>query len=534
MSCGCGGVKDPIDPVNEEQPFFPTYQLPNETIECYAARTQGDPQPDPETQKPIDKIATINIAADCQMKVNTTFKMTPESQLPVTWELELKDGDTVKTPDDLGLTFDQNSGLLSGTVNPEFEKKTINASMKAKKSDGSVVDEKVYTFVAKKCDPSDLKFIHPSPGSRTGDRFGNRFHPIKHVWKQHNGQDFCSHGKNDILASADGVVSFVGVKSGYGNCIIIDHKDASGKLLATTLYGHLAEFFVKDKGQQVAAGTPIGHEGMTGGATGPHLHFEIRLNGTTPVDPLLYINGTLKMNTADVKEADDPNSDPTTTTVQNKNKGLTKEEINAKTSCTPLENNPQGDAKDPTFKNEPGGKSPDTQAFHKSACRPPDPEGHPDKEAVKARVNAVIDKHPELDAEDRKALLNFLKIECTYDPYAANTKSSALGPYQMLNATAGQYYKKIGVEPTCENRCNVEYATEAEIAKYKEDLAVYNKYHATGKILGRVPPTNSHTAKYPSLSKGEFMYTIHHDGIGSVQRGNDLQGLGYFKTHAAY
>jgi murein DD-endopeptidase MepM/ murein hydrolase activator NlpD len=266
-------------------------QLPNETIECYAARASGEAQPDPESEKPKDKIETNNIAANCKMEVNTTFKMTPESTLPVSWELELKDGTVVITPSDLGLSFNNTTGELSGTVASSFEKKTITASLKAKKADNSIVDEKAFTFVAKKCDPNDLKFIHPDPGSRTGDLFGNRFHPIYKRWKMHKGQDFCSHGQNDIVAAADGIIKFAGVQNGYGNCIEIEHNDANGKLLATTFYAHLSIIHVHSG--QVAAGQVIGHEGSTGNVTGPHLHFEIRLNGTTPVDPLLYINGSL-------------------------------------------------------------------------------------------------------------------------------------------------------------------------------------------------------------------------------------------------
>jgi murein DD-endopeptidase MepM/ murein hydrolase activator NlpD len=70
--------------------------------------------------------------------------------------------------------------------------------------------------------------------------------------------------------------------SGYGNAIVVDH----GNGLAT-LYGHLSRFDVH-QGQRVGAGDTIGAVGNTGNSTGPHLHFEVRVNGT-PVDPLPYL-----------------------------------------------------------------------------------------------------------------------------------------------------------------------------------------------------------------------------------------------------
>jgi hypothetical protein len=525
MSCGCkGGAANPeIFEAIEELPTK-TFITPDETIECYMQRI-GPQEAAPAEPQPVDKIATNNISADCKMQVNTPFKMTPESQLPVEWELTLTDenGNQI-TPDSLGLTFDTSSGLLKGTVKDEFEKKSISAKMIAKK-DGNSVDERSYKFVPKKCDPTDLKFIHPDPKGTLTSKFGMRTHPVTGVQKMHKGIDISTGGKADILASADGEVAYVGSRSGYGNVVEIDHKDPSGKLLAKTRYAHLASQYVSN-GQQVAAGTPIGKEGNTGIGTGAHLHFEILMGGSTPVDPLLYINGSIKVDANDANE-DPGNPSGNSTTVENKDKGLTKEEIVAKSTCKPFD----GNAQDPTYKNNPGGKSPDVQSFaHKSQCRPEGPEGKPSKDEVIAKVNAQMDKHPELTEEDRKYILGLVKVESSYDPYAANSSSSSLGLFQFLDGTAKEYYGKAGIEPTCENRCNPTLATEAAIYKFHDDEKRYTEFKSKGTVLGKNPPDSAAT-KYNSMSKTEFLYSGYHDGWGNIQKGNDKQGYAVCKTH---
>jgi murein DD-endopeptidase MepM/ murein hydrolase activator NlpD len=82
-----------------------------------------------------------------------------------------------------------------------------------------------------------------------------------------------------IQASADGIVIYAGWYGGYGNAIIIDHSSG-----LSTLYAHCSAMYVSDR-QWIQRGQVIGAVGATGWATGPHLHFEIRVNGV-PVDPL--------------------------------------------------------------------------------------------------------------------------------------------------------------------------------------------------------------------------------------------------------
>jgi len=112
--------------------------------------------------------------------------------------------------------------------------------------------------------------------------FGNRMHPILKTVRLHAGVDLAAATGTPIVASRGGTVTFVGWMSGYGNTVIVFH----GGGLAT-LYAHMSAFSVED-GQYIAQGGRLGSVGMTGTATGPHLHFEVRTNGV-PQNPCGYI-----------------------------------------------------------------------------------------------------------------------------------------------------------------------------------------------------------------------------------------------------
>lgn len=113
--------------------------------------------------------------------------------------------------------------------------------------------------------------------------YGIRQHPILGVVKKHAGLDIGNtpYG-TPALAAADGVVSFAGVMSGYGNCVMINHGNG-----VTTLYAH-GQKILTELGATVKQGDIIMEIGATGRATGPHLHFEVRINGST-VNPLTYL-----------------------------------------------------------------------------------------------------------------------------------------------------------------------------------------------------------------------------------------------------
>jgi murein DD-endopeptidase MepM/ murein hydrolase activator NlpD len=115
----------------------------------------------------------------------------------------------------------------------------------------------------------------PLEVSRVSSGFSEeRFHPTLNTWTSHKGVDFVAPLGTNIKATADGVVDFVGVQSGYGNVVILRHHNKY-----TTLYAHMADFAPDLKvGTPVQQGEVIGTVGMTGLTTGPHVHFEFRID----------------------------------------------------------------------------------------------------------------------------------------------------------------------------------------------------------------------------------------------------------------
>jgi murein DD-endopeptidase MepM/ murein hydrolase activator NlpD len=131
------------------------------------------------------------------------------------------------------------------------------------------------------------RFIWPEPQAQISQGFGPStywFEPAYGAYPHfHTGVDLVEPRGSTIFAADDGVVASVGSSSqGYGNYVVIAH---SGGL--ETLYGHLSAAMVK-VGDKVIQGQPIGLEGSTGNSTGPHLHFELRIN-QKPVDPTPYL-----------------------------------------------------------------------------------------------------------------------------------------------------------------------------------------------------------------------------------------------------
>ncbi|MGO3890622.1 MAG: M23 family metallopeptidase [Paenalcaligenes sp.] len=117
--------------------------------------------------------------------------------------------------------------------------------------------------------------------TRISSTFGGRRHPISGKWRGHKGVDYAAPTGTPIHATADGVVEFVGVQNGYGNVIILKHHSNY-----STLYAHQNGFAQGiRKGDRIEQGQLIGYVGSTGWSTGPHLHYEFRVDGT-PVDPL--------------------------------------------------------------------------------------------------------------------------------------------------------------------------------------------------------------------------------------------------------
>ena len=120
----------------------------------------------------------------------------------------------------------------------------------------------------------------PVEFSRVTSGFAMRLHPILNSWKQHKGVDYGAPSGTPVRAVGDGVVAFAGRQNGYGNVLEIRHSNQR-----STLYAHLSRIDVQ-QGQHIEQGQRVGAVGSTGWATGPHLHFEVKVNGTQQ-DPML-------------------------------------------------------------------------------------------------------------------------------------------------------------------------------------------------------------------------------------------------------
>ena len=122
----------------------------------------------------------------------------------------------------------------------------------------------------------------PSKGYITSG-FGTRTDPFRGGLAHHMGIDFDAHTGDPVAAAAGGVVVFAGVKSGYGNVVEVDHGNGY-----STLYGHNSRLVVR-VGDIVRAGQTVARAGSTGRSTGPHVHFEVHVNGR-PVNPRKFLD----------------------------------------------------------------------------------------------------------------------------------------------------------------------------------------------------------------------------------------------------
>lgn len=140
------------------------------------------------------------------------------------------------------------------------------------------------TFRAEKVYYNESQIVYPLVGERVSSKFGNRNHPIYKSRKHHKGIDLAAPRGASVRAVRDGQVVFSDPYKGYGNLIVLLHKNGE-----TSHYGHLNEIQVLP-GSFVKAGEIIGTVGTSGNVTGPHLHFEVRQEGQA-IDPSSVMPG---------------------------------------------------------------------------------------------------------------------------------------------------------------------------------------------------------------------------------------------------
>lgn len=317
MSCGGNGKKiAPGDPwvLAEDNYASPTYKQSTECDEGYLARAGNAEQELAGGPPEKGKIQNVSIPVGTDLSVNVQMTLTPGSPAATSWE------NGTEIP---GLTFDTATGKFSGKIS--FEGK-YSTTITAKGADGTI-DSKGFQLIAQKAsDDEGIKFIHPMPGSVITCRCTASVDGTK-IWddpkrgRPHKGIDLAFAGgkTGNVRAAATGeVIRAVsdGSAQGYGNVVYIGHKNASGKKICISVYGHLASVAVK-VGQQVSAGDFIGVEGNTGHSSGAHLHFEIRSpefasssSAAAVYDPASYISGAVSFDDKSVRTALDSGKDP--------------------------------------------------------------------------------------------------------------------------------------------------------------------------------------------------------------------------------
>lgn len=547
MSCNCTPpLKTPLWTAVPEYRQSTDIQ-PGENIECYALRSGSvSGEKNDNGAKIPDRIDNTSLTSDLDLNVNTTFKLTDGStRTPTSWTI------TIDGASGLGplteLTFDTTSGILTGTVIEANANKQYKVMIIAIDATG-MIDSREFNFFPKKAVKGQtLQFIKPladNSGQSKGTAhvtcaYGPRKPPAPGASSMHLGIDMAmtDHLPGNIVAACDGTVVAAGPATGFGNWIKIEHYDENGVCVATSVYGHMnnGNLYVT-VGQKVGAGQKIALEGNNGIGSACHLHFEIHKGKWKPgggIDPMPYLNGAIPV--ANNNDPSAPQVDGGTapsggaTVVNNTAAGMTTAEATTQPTCPA------------TIPGDGGGSNGDPEQV------PPAPANNvnknrsacalavtPTSTEVLAAIQQACDDDGTLSATDVSFLKTVATIESGLDPAAKNPTSSATGLYQMLDSIAASYFPKVGLAPTCENRCDAYKATKAMIAFYKQEFLPYwNGFNASGqtKIANKTIQQTSWSATYPTLTQGEFMYgLIHHDGVGNAVAGLDRQGVSYWRS----
>lgn len=188
----------------------------------------------------------------------------------------------------LGVAATSSSAVHTGSVDEEFS--TLFASWESLESGGRVTmaGEVLAAPKIAVAVPSRM----PVDGVTLTSGYGMRNHPILRQRRKHNGVDLAAPRGTPVYATADGLVGMAQYYSSYGNYVQIEHGGAM-----QTRYAHLSSYTVSE-GDNVSKGDLIGYVGSTGRSTGPHLHYEVRVEGA-PVNPIPYMMADLAVEDAE-------------------------------------------------------------------------------------------------------------------------------------------------------------------------------------------------------------------------------------------
>ena len=197
---------------------------------------------------------------------------------------------TMKNTQEKTLVALENAKTIKNSYAAELTEEELNAKAQIEKYNNQLnnIDAKmaILAMVDGNSDFIGGEFLWPAPGNTIiTSPFGMRFHPILHYYRSHNGIDIGTPMGAPIVASNPGTVITASYVGTYGNVVMIDHGGG-----VVTAYAHGSKILV-EVGQVVERGEVIMEAGSTGLSTGPHLHFEIKINGTF-VDPLPYVTNS--------------------------------------------------------------------------------------------------------------------------------------------------------------------------------------------------------------------------------------------------
>lgn len=273
-----------IDEVTKEQEMQTTYEVvAGDTLSEIAIKVNI----------PMDQIIAMNENLENEntmIRIGDELIITvPEPELSVEWKEEnyieeIYDADIIYIDNDEWFTT-QTKVLQQPSAG--FRKIiAISSYLNDKEVGREIVKEEVVMEAVAKIVERGTKipptYIKPISGGRLSSGFGKRSRPTKGASSYHKGIDWATPTGTAVFASCGGTVAKAGWGSGYGYVVYIDHADGR-----QTRYGHLSKVLVT-AGQTVKQGEKIALSGNTGVSTGPHLHFEILINGSQ-VDPLKYL-----------------------------------------------------------------------------------------------------------------------------------------------------------------------------------------------------------------------------------------------------
>ncbi|MCB0346338.1 MAG: M23 family metallopeptidase [Bdellovibrionales bacterium] len=189
------------------------------------------------------------------------------------------------------IEFSEDDGMGGGYPDEEFShtERYLEYSRKnpAALSDTAKIDDFVDAQIRRL---QSFPLGSPVPEARITSQYGQRRSPFSGRWGKHHGIDFAAHWRSKVVSTADGVVVNAGATGAYGRQIKINHGNG-----IETVYGHLSRIKVR-VGDKVCRGETIGLLGSTGRSTGPHLHYEVRIDGK-PINPKHFVQlaGLLKL-----------------------------------------------------------------------------------------------------------------------------------------------------------------------------------------------------------------------------------------------